>query len=67
MRLQINKKILVYISFFILFSTLNNDNFFKIKFNGINQKHSKQTQKKQSKLIEEQGIAPQDEIVFLAN
>ncbi len=37
MRLQINKKILVYISFFILFSTLNNDNFFKIKFNGINQ------------------------------
>ena len=35
---RINKKILVYISFFfILFSTLNNNNFLKVKFIGINQ------------------------------
>ena len=34
---RINKKILVYISFFILFSTLNNNSFLKVKFIGINQ------------------------------
>ena len=37
MLLHINKKILVYISFFILFSTLNNNSFLKFKFIGINQ------------------------------
>jgi len=37
MPLQINKKIIVYISFFILFSTLNNYNILKLKFIGINQ------------------------------
>ena len=37
MLLQINKKILVYIFFFILLSTLNNYSFLKFKFNGINQ------------------------------
>ena len=37
MLLHINKKILVYISFFILFSTLNNISFLKVKFIGINQ------------------------------
>ena len=37
MPLQINKKILVYIFFFILFTTLNNNNFQRLKFSGINQ------------------------------
>ena len=37
MPLQINKKILIYIFFFILFATLNNDNFQRFKFTGIDQ------------------------------
>ena len=37
MLLQINKKILVYIFFFILFATLNNNNFQRFKFGGIDQ------------------------------
>ena len=37
MLLQINKKILIYIFFFILFATLNNNNFQNLKFNEINQ------------------------------
>jgi len=36
MPLQINKKIFIYIFFFIIFSTLNNNNFLKFKFKGIN-------------------------------
>ena len=37
MLLQINKKVLVYIFFFILFATLNNNNFLNFRLNGINQ------------------------------
>ena len=37
MLLQINKKILIYIFFFILFATLNNNNFEKFKFSEINE------------------------------
>ena len=37
MLLQTNKKILVYIFFFILLATLNNKNFLQFELNGINQ------------------------------
>ena len=37
MPLRKNKKILIYIFFFILFSTLNNNNLLKFKFSRINQ------------------------------
>ena len=37
MLLQINKKIWIYIFFFILFATLNNNNFLKFKSSGISQ------------------------------
>ena len=37
MLLPINKKVLVYIFFFILFATLNNNNFLDFRLNGINQ------------------------------
>ena len=36
MPLQINKKIFIYIFFFIIFSTLNNNNFLQIKLSEIN-------------------------------
>ena len=37
MLLQTNRKIIFYIFFFILFATLNNDNFLKFEFKEINQ------------------------------